>query len=384
MLEQAEKLRILICDDDPQDRKLIRSYLQMIAERKITTIEAGQSNEIQSAIDMGEIDVVLMDLYMPGKSGMDWLKEIAKNRLAPVVVLTGYGDEEIVIETLKHGAAGYLPKRKLTAESLANAIDGAIEKWRELMLLKGDLEQLDKLTNIDSITGELIRHTFMKTIGKAIGIETMEVLARIVEIRDPYTAAHQYRVTQLACAIAEEMALSENTIRGLHLAGLIHDIGKMKIPAEILTNPTKLSKAEFEIVKSHPTIGYEILKNLDLPWPIAKIIHQHHERIDGSGYPLGISGEDILLEARVLSVADVVEAMASHRPYRAALGLDRALSEISEGKGKLYDNNAVENCLKVIREKRFKFEHRPGDLTSVQYPTADQWRQESNLVRPHS
>jgi HD-GYP domain-containing protein (c-di-GMP phosphodiesterase class II) len=139
------------------------------------------------------------------------------------------------------------------------------------------------------------------------------------------------------------------------LARLIHDIGKVSVPAEILCNPNKLSIDEFNIIKMHPTLGYEILKGLELPWPIAQIIHQHHERIDGSGYPLGLSGKDILLEARILAVADVVEVMASHRPYRASLGLDRALHEIIRHRGKLYDSKAVDACLKVFRELAFEF-----------------------------
>ncbi|MFC2063390.1 HD domain-containing phosphohydrolase [Chloroflexota bacterium] len=364
---QVSKFKILICDDDPQDRKLIRSYLQMMAERKIATIEAGNSHEIQLAIDNYEIDMVFMDLYMPDKSGVDWLKEIAKKHIAPVVVLTGYGDEEVVWNTLQLGAVGYLPKRKLSAETLASTIDGAIEKWKDLMLLRGDLGQLNKLTNIDSVTGELIRHNFMKTIGKEISYETMEALAMIVEIRDPYTAAHQHRVTQLACAVAKEMAIEENSITGLNLASLIHDIGKMRVPSEILTNPGKLSEAEFEIIKSHPTLGCEVMKKFDLPWPIADIIHQHHEKIDGSGYPLGLSGENILLEARILCVADVVEAIASHRPYRAALGIDIALDEISQGRSSRYDSVAVDTCLTLFRKKKFKFEQRNGDLAPEQY-----------------
>jgi PAS domain S-box-containing protein/putative nucleotidyltransferase with HDIG domain len=184
---------------------------------------------------------------------------------------------------------------------------------------------------------------------------TIQAMAMIVEMRDPHTAGHQRRVTQLACAIAKEIGLSEDQITGLRLAGLIHDIGKVRIPAEILTNPNGLSEAEFNIIKTHPLVGYEILKTIDLPWPIAQIVHQHHERIDGSGYPSGVSGDDIILEARVLAVADVVEAIASHRPYRPALGIDKALDEISQQSGVLYDPKVVNACLKVFREEGFEF-----------------------------
>ncbi len=185
---------------------------------------------------------------------------------------------------------------------------------------------------------------------------TIGAIAMIIEMRDPYTAGHQRRVTQLACAIAKEIGLSGDQITGLRLAGLIHDIGKVRVPAEILTNPDGLSEAEFTMIKMHPVLGYEILKTMDLPWPIAHIVHQHHERMDGSGYPSGLSAKDIILEARVLAVADVVEAISSHRPYRSALGIDKALDEISQKRGILYDAKVVDACLKLFREQGFELE----------------------------
>ena len=185
---------------------------------------------------------------------------------------------------------------------------------------------------------------------------TIHAIAMIVEIRDPYTAGHQRRVTQLACAIAGKMALSEDQISVLRLAGLIHDVGKVNVPAEILAYPGRLSEAEFSIIKSHPLAGYKILKTIEFPWPLAQIVYQHHERIDGSGYPLGLSGEDIILEARILAVADVVEAMSSHRPYRPALGVDAAMQEIKQNRGILYDVNVVDSCLWLFTKNSFKFE----------------------------
>ena len=185
--------------------------------------------------------------------------------------------------------------------------------------------------------------------------DTIQAMAMIVEMRDPYTAGHQLRVTQLACAIAQEIGLSPDQITGLRLAGTIHDIGKVRVPAEILTNPNGLSDAEYTIIKMHPVLGHEILKTIDLPWPIAEIIHQHHERMDGSGYPLGLSGKDIIIEARILAVADVVEAITSHRPYRPAQGIDKALEEISQNKGKLYDPDVVDACLKLFSQQKFSF-----------------------------
>jgi len=184
----------------------------------------------------------------------------------------------------------------------------------------------------------------------------VDALASSVEMRDPYTIGHQRRVTQLACAIAEELGLSEEEIEGLHMAGLVHDIGKVTVPADILIKPGQLTLKEFDMIKTHPQVGYDILKPIEFPWPVAEMVLQHHERMDGSGYPNGLVGEETLLPARILAVADVVEGMVSHRSYRQAPGLKRALEEIAQHKGTSYDPQVVDVCLKLFREKRFKFE----------------------------
>jgi len=185
---------------------------------------------------------------------------------------------------------------------------------------------------------------------------TIQAIALILEKRDPYTAGHQKRVTKLACAIAEEISLPKDKIEGLYIAGIIHDIGKINVPTEILSKPGKLSEIELSLIKTHSQVGSDILKEMELPGEVSAIVLQHHERMDGSGYPSGLSGKDIILEARILEVADVVEAMASHRPYRPALGLDKALEEITQNKGKLYDPEVVDACLNLFKEKGFKFE----------------------------
>ncbi len=179
----------------------------------------------------------------------------------------------------------------------------------------------------------------------------------IIETRDPYTAGHQRRVAMLAKAIAENMKLSEQQIEGVYMVGMIHDVGKISIPAEILSMPRRLTPAEFNLIKNHPQAGYDILKNIDFPWPVADIIIQHHERIDGTGYPKGISGNKIMLEAKIIMVADVVEAMASHRPYRAAFGLERALGEIKQNRGILYDPEVVDSCVDLFMKNKFAFEN---------------------------
>ena len=203
-------------------------------------------------------------------------------------------------------------------------------------------------------TEEQLHHT-LDSLRKSFGA-TVQVMVSAVETRDPYTSGHQLRSADLARAIATEMGLPREIIEGLRMAGSIHDIGKMSVPAEILVKPTKLSDLEFSLIKEHANKGFEMLKDVESPWPLAEIVHQHHERMNGSGYPRQLKGEEIILEARILAVADVVEAMASHRPYRPAIGLDAAMAEIENNKGTLYDADAVDACLRLFREKGFQLE----------------------------
>jgi PAS domain S-box-containing protein len=203
-------------------------------------------------------------------------------------------------------------------------------------------------------TEEKLQHT-LESLRKAFST-TIQVMVSAVETRDPYTAGHQIRSADLARAIATEMGLPQDKIDGIRMAGSIHDIGKLSIPAEILSKPTKLSELEFSLIKEHARQGYEILKDVESPWPLAEIVYQHHERMDGSGYPRNLKGDDILVEARILTVADVVEAMASHRPYRPGLGIDAALNEIGKNRGIFYDKTVADACLRLFREKGFKLE----------------------------
>ncbi len=184
---------------------------------------------------------------------------------------------------------------------------------------------------------------------------TINAMAVTVETRDPYTAGHQRRVADLSRAIAIEMNLDDNQIDGLHLASIIHDLGKISIPSEILTKPTKLIDLEFSLIKIHPVSGYHILEDIDFYWPIARIVLEHHERMDGSGYPNGLMGDQILPESKIMAIADVVEAISSHRPYRASLGIAAALEEIVKNRGILYEPEAVNACLRLFEEKRFSF-----------------------------
>lgn len=183
---------------------------------------------------------------------------------------------------------------------------------------------------------------------------TVEAVSTMVELRDPYTSGHERRVGELAAAIGEEMGLSGDAVTGLRMTGYVHDIGKISVPAEILSKPGRLTEFEFELIKGHARSGYDILKKVEFPWPLPEVILQHHERLDGSGYPQGLKGDEIILEARIMAVADVVEAMASHRPYRPGLGLDKALEEIERNSGRFYDSRVVEACMRLFREKGYE------------------------------
>jgi HD-GYP domain-containing protein (c-di-GMP phosphodiesterase class II) len=185
-------------------------------------------------------------------------------------------------------------------------------------------------------------------------LSTIEVATVMSEMRDPYTAGHQRRVGAIAAAIGALLGFDDHRVEGLRVAGHLHDIGKISIPSEILSKPGRLSAIEYQLVQGHAQAGHDVLKSVKFPWPLAEVALQHHERMDGGGYPQGLKGEAIRLEARIMAVADVVEAMSSHRPYRAGLGIDKALAEITGGSGTRYDSTVVDACLTLFREKGYK------------------------------
>ncbi|MDM8545601.1 PAS domain S-box protein [Candidatus Venteria ishoeyi] len=208
------------------------------------------------------------------------------------------------------------------------------------------------LTEINKAKDKILQN--ISTIRKGLK-GTIDVVSKIVEARDPYTAGHQHRVSQLSRAIAQKMGLDDETVEGIRIGATIHDIGKVQIPSEILSKPGKLSQLEYKLIQSHPGAGYHILKDIEFPWPIAEIAYQHHERIDGSGYPQRLKGDEICLAARIVCVADVVEAMSNHRPYRASLGIDVALEAIQVHRGTMFDEAVVDACLLLFSEKKFSF-----------------------------
>ncbi|HUN54764.1 MAG TPA: PAS domain S-box protein [Smithella sp.] len=288
--------------------------------------------------------------------------------------MAGYGSPEELVESIKDmGTQLYVHpedrKRFLVISDAEGFVDGfevefykkdGSKFWVVVNARTVKDEQGKILYNEGFIEDITIRkhaeeqlHQTLDRLRKAV-ITTIQVLVSTVESRDPYTAGHQKRVADLARTIATEMGLPHDIIEGIRMAGSIHDIGKLSIPAEILVKPTKLTNIEFSLIKEHAKNGYEMLKDVDSPWPLAEIVYQHHERMDGSGYPRNLKGDEFLLEARILAVADVVESMASHRPYRAALGIEAALEEIDKNKGILYDAAVANACIRLFREKGYQ------------------------------
>jgi PAS domain S-box-containing protein len=233
----------------------------------------------------------------------------------------------------------------------------ALKMWFSVSVYSSEKDHFVAVFDIITVRKEAEKklQDTLESLRRAVNT-TIQVMVSAVEVRDPYTSGHQLRSADLARAIATEMGLSQDKIDAIRMAGSIHDIGKLSIPAEILSKPTKLSEIEFSLIKAHAQRGFEMLKDVESPWPLAEIVHQHHERMDGSGYPRNLKGDEILLEARILNVADVVEAMASHRPYRPGLGIDAALNEIEKNRGTIYDTAVADACLRLFREKGFQLE----------------------------
>jgi len=329
--------KVLVVDDD---QFALRGMARALESESYQIVTAASGSEALDLLKQDSFDLVLTDLKMPDVDGLEVLRQTRE--VAPqavVLMLTGYSSLESAIEALREGAYDYLVKPCSTDE-----LKLKIERGLERVRLAEERQRAE----------EELRQSYVKLQRVLEG--TVHTLVAAIEMRDPYTAGHQRRVAQLACAIANEMGLSEEQIEGIRMAALIHDMGKITVPAEILSKPIPLSDHERGLIKNHAQVGHDVLKEMDFPWPLAQIVLQHHERLDGSGYPQGLSDEEIMLEARILAVADVVEAMASYRPYRPARGLDKALEEISQNRGVLYDTEVVDVCLKLFTEKRFKFE----------------------------
>jgi putative two-component system response regulator len=342
-----EKRRILIVDDEEPIRNMLLRLLKMAG---YSCASAADAMEARAMLSKKDFELVLCDVNMPGESGIDFIKYLSESYPGTAfIMVTGADDKKLAEASLDMGSYGYVIKPFKSNELLIN-ISNALR--RRNLEINNRLYIMDMEKIIDERT-EAVQEAMKKLRKSMDGI--IKVMSSMVEMRDPYTAGHQQRVADLAQTISLEMGLSKERVEGIRMAGLIHDIGKIAVPAEILTKPGKLSDIEFSLIKVHPQAGYDILKDIEFPWPIDKIVLQHHERMDGSGYPYGISGEEIILESRIMAVADVVEAMASHRPYRAALGLEVAKEEILKNKDILFDPMVVDACVKIISNGNFQF-----------------------------
>ena len=298
-LNFLQGLRLLYVEDEDEVRELLSRFLG----RRVGTLEVPvNGREGLEAFLKGEYDVVVTDIKMPEMDGLEMASRIrATGHAVPIIVVTAYSDRDYLLRSIDLGVDRYVTK-PIDPDALLTAIhDAVMVRTQQKALLAAETRIADILQ------------------------QTVMALARAIEMRDPYTDGHQKRVSAMAAAIAKEMGLALEVVEGVRFGALIHDIGSIRIPSEILCKPGKLKPIEFEIIKNHSQAGYELLKDVDFPWPIAEMVRQHHERLDGSGYPQGLKGEAILLEARILAVADVVEAMSSHRPYRPALGLEQEI-----------------------------------------------------------
>lgn len=335
--------------DHPEYGKVIVSVHTDITERKQAEEELSKERTLLKAI-IDKIPV-LLTRYDPDTDMLYLNKEFEK--------IVGWKTEEIKDIDLMEKVYPDPDYRKQAMEYMQKSST----EWREFRIQSKSGKiinsewsniRLDDGTQIGIGIDVTERKQTEERLKKTMNA-TIETVSKIIEAKDPYTAGHQLRVSQLTTAIAKELNLSQDKIKGIRVASLIHDIGKISVPTEILSKSIALSDIEFSLIKGHSQIGYDILKSIEFPWPIEKIVLQHHERLNGSGYPQGLKADKIMTEAKIIGVADVVEAMSSHRPYRPALGIDAALEEISKNRGLLYDSKVVDACLKLFQEKGFKF-----------------------------
>ena len=327
------EVQVLIVDDDEAIRDVL---VHGIKHFGLGCIAVGSGPAALDLLASRPIDVVISDINMPGMNGLELIGHIKEQYDCDVIMMTGLVQAFSYEEIVGRGASDFIQKPLRLPEFIAR--------------LKRVMAERETRAERNDALSELQRnlHKFKRAMDGIV-----QAMSLTVEMRDPYTAGHQERVSELACAIAAEMKLPQDRIYGLRMAAIIHDLGKITIPAEILCKPGKLLPLEYELIKNHVQAGYDILRKIEFPWPLAEIIYQHHERMDGSGYPNAVSGEDIYLEARIIAVSDVFETIASHRPYRPSLGANRAIEEIQANAGRLYDPAVTEACMRLVQEKRF-------------------------------
>jgi putative two-component system response regulator len=389
---------ILILEDS---RAQAESLNDILSDAGYSVVRAGDGVEGLRALAASRPSLIISDIWMPRLNGYEFCRAVKDNdRTAdiPIMLLSSLSHPKDIAMGLNAGADYYLTK-PYNGGLLLSMVDSIIVNWdpsrgrdgakplemraggrtepvsadpqqilnflfstyenllshnheltrtqRELKSINGHLEERikEKMLSLEhEVTERKKTHDTLKRMLEG----TVVALARAVEMRDPYTAGHQMRVSDLALKTAKAIGFPKDRLEGIKVMGLLHDIGKIIVPAEILAKPRKLSEYEFLFIKSHSQAGYDILKEIEFPWPVAKAVQQHHERLNGTGYPLGLSGDEIIQEARILAIADVVESMSSHRPYRPALGIEAAMKEIADNKGVLYDPEAVDALLSIL------------------------------------
>ncbi|HEX7415719.1 MAG TPA: HD domain-containing phosphohydrolase [Smithellaceae bacterium] len=356
---------ILIVDDE---ESILSAFKRILADEdyEIHTARNGLEglNKLRAA--QKPFSLIISDQRMPVMNGVQFFTQ-AKDIFPDAVriLLTGYADTEAIIDAINKGGVHLYFTKPWREEELLFHIKQSLSKT-ELLVENKRLAELikkqnEELLDLNKTLKEKIEEKTSALLARAEELKasyekaqmildgTVKTMSKIVETRDPYTSGHEAQVAIISCKIAKEMGLSENQIEAINVAATLHDIGKISVPSEILTKPGHLSDLEMEIIKTHCQVAYDILKTIKFPYPVADIILQHHERIDGSGYPRGLKGGDILLEARIIGTADVIDAMASHRPYRPALGVGVAMEEIVKCKGTIYDPSVVDACLEIYK-----------------------------------
>jgi HD-GYP domain-containing protein (c-di-GMP phosphodiesterase class II) len=387
----SDGFRILAVDDDPGLREIYRDILESRPARVSVAPGAeasptfavhccGQASEAVEAVRRGVAEqapfaAVFLDVNLPpGPSGIWAAEEVLRvDPTTNIVLVTGHVGPELgsLPQHLRFSDRLLFLQKPFHPQEIVQFATALTAKWvaeRQVRALHHNLEDLVGRRTAELVrTNEQLRREvehrkhaqkeLQASLGRLTGIigGTVMAIAAMVEKRDPYTSGHQARVAELARAIGRELGLPADRLEGLYIASGIHDIGKISLPAEILSKPSQLSSIEMSLIQAHAQAGHDILRMVDFPWPVAAIVLQHHERLNGSGYPQGLAGDSILQEARIVGVADVVETMSSHRPYRPSIGIEKALEEISAHRGELYDPATVDACLKVVREKRFEF-----------------------------
>lgn len=333
---------IVIVDDNPSNLRVLSAMLEQAGFK----VRPALSGELAlRSVAASRPDLILLDIRMPGMDGYETCRQLKadeQTREIPVIFISALSETEDKLAAFQAGGIDYVTKPFQSEEVLARVMTHL-----QLHRMQQDLETLVAERTMALRLSQQRYHGML--------VQTIEAIAMTVEKRDPYTAGHQFRVAQLADAIAERLGMDKGVREGLRMGATIHDIGKIYLPAEILNRPGRLSDIEMAMIKTHPEVGRDIIARVDFPWPVAEMIHQHHERLDGSGYPRALKGEAIIAEARIIAVADVVEAMASHRPYRPALGIEKALDAIRQGAAAgLYQPEVAAACLRLFEQDGYQ------------------------------